>query len=283
MLKRKNRNSQLLGLLLGCTLLTSTAWAGGKLLGTSGVGSVEGSGGGGLIPWATLAAYSSRDDRGVALTFSRAESSDVAMNVSGIAASFYDRLELSLARQEFEVKASGDKTRQNIAGVKLRLLGDLIYGQQPLLSLGLQYKSLLDSAGARAVGAEGSHGTDVYLSVARAWLDGPFNRTAFVNFNLRNSEANQLGLMGFGGDEGDRQWLLEGAAGFYFNRYWATGIEYRQKPDNLSALEEDDWASVFVSHFPSKAISITAAYVHMGDVVGLGRQAGWYLSLQGTF
>ncbi|MGM0482112.1 MAG: DUF3034 family protein, partial [Pseudomonadota bacterium] len=69
----------------------------------------------------------------------------------------------------------------------------------------------------------------------------------------------------------------------FINRHWAVGVEYRQKPDNLSFAEEQDWRDVFVGYFPSKDISIVGAYTDLGSIAGLDHQTGWYLSLQAAF
>lgn len=270
--------------LLALTIIvSSTALAGGKLLGTSGVGSLEGAAGGGLIPWAPLAGYATQDEWTGTAAISRVDISDFTMSSVALATNYQDRVELSVARMEFQAKAGGESIRQNITGLKVRLLGDLIYGTAPIISVGVQHKSLLDTDTALAVGAKDTSGTDFYISAARAWLDGPAGRTVFLNINLRNTEANQLGLLGFGSDSGDREWVIEAAAALYFNRYWAAGVEYREKPDNLSSFEEEDWAEVFVAHFPSKSVSLTAAYLELGDIAGQSDQSALYFSLQGAF
>ena len=125
--------------------------------------------------------------------------------------------------------------------------------------------------------------SDFYISAARAWIDGPGHRTFLLNLNLRNSEANQLGLLGFGGDQGGREWQLELAAALFLDQRLAVGLEYRQKPDNLSALVEDDWTDVFIAYFPSNSVSITAAYLQLGEIAGAKNQSGYYISLQASF
>ena len=63
------------------------------------------------------------------------------------------------------------------------------------------------------------------------------------------------------------------------NRHLAFGIEYRQKPDNLSFAREEDWNDVFIAWFPNKHINVTAAWADLGDIAGVKDQQGWYLSL----
>ncbi|HCD56780.1 MAG TPA: DUF3034 domain-containing protein, partial [Halieaceae bacterium] len=58
------------------------------------------------------------------------------------------------------------------------------------------------------------------------------------------------------------------------------GAEYRQKPDQLQSVTEDDWADVFVGWFPNKRFAAVVAWTELGDIAGLASQSGWYLSLQ---
>ncbi len=57
-------------------------------------------------------------------------------------------------------------------------------------------------------------------------------------------------------------------------------MEYRQKPDNLSFAREDDWYDVFVGWFPTKRVSLVAAWSDLCSIAGLDDQKGLYLSLQ---
>ena len=43
------------------------------------------------------------------------------------------------------------------------------------------------------------------------------------------------------------------------NPRWVVGVEYREKPDNLSFAGESDWQDVFVGYFPSKRLALAAA------------------------
>ena len=61
-----------------CLYAGESAFAGqGKLQETAGVTQVEGSGGGGLVPWATLSGYDSRDETASAVFMSRLPSANV--------------------------------------------------------------------------------------------------------------------------------------------------------------------------------------------------------------
>ena len=65
-----------------------------------------------------------------------------------------------------------------------------------------------------------------------------------------------------------------------FNKHLAVGVDYRTKPDNLGFAEENDGAAAYVAWFPTKNISLTAAYVDLGDIALQENQRGAYGSIQ---
>lgn len=271
-------------ILFGTVLSDSVlAQSDGRLRGTGGVSSVSGAGGGGLTPWATLTSYATREAWGGSVFASHASVDDYTLDVAGAGLNLQDRLELSYARQKFRIKANDATISQDSAGLKLRLAGDVLYGRTPQLVLGVEHNALRDPETARAVGARATEGTDVYVSAARAWIAGPAARTTLLNVSARYSRANQFGLLGYGGDDQGGRIHLEAAVAMFLSRSWVVGAEYRQKPDNLSALREDDAFDVFVAWFPDKRVSITGAWVMLGDIAGAPDQSGVYLSLQGAF
>lgn len=277
---------QLLLPLLACSVLCSTsanAQPDGRLRGTGGVSSISGAGGGGLTPWATLTSYATRDARGGSVFASHVSVDDHTLDVAGAAINLHDRIELSYARQKIRTKASDATISQDSTGLKLRLAGDVLYGRAPQVVLGVEHNALRDPAAALAAGARATKGTDLYVSAARAWIAGPAARTTLLNVSVRHSRANQFGLLGYGGDDQGGKVHLEAAVAMFLSRGWAVGAEYRQKPDNLSAQTENDAFDVFVSWFPDKRLSLTGAWVMLGDVAGAPDQSGFYLSLQGTF
>lgn len=269
-------------LVIGLLLTPFVSHADGRIKGTGGVSSVSGAGGGGLIPWATLTSLATDEQRGFAAFATYTDVDDFTLDVFGGAVNFNDRLELSYAQQTFTIKANDAEIAQDKYGLKVRVAGNLLYGKVPQVAFGIEKSHLRDPATARAVGAKDDDGTDFYVSAARAWIDGPFHRTSMLNVNLRYSQANQYGLLGYGGDDQDSRLQVEVAAAMFLTRSIAFGAEYRQKPDNLSALQEDKATDVFVAWFPNKNLSITGAYVMLGEIAGAQRQNGFYFSIQGA-
>lgn len=253
----------------------------GKLLATPGVSQAEGSGGGGLVPWAQLAGYASRDEVAVNGFCSRANLSDYRLDVCGAQLNLYDRVELSYARQKFDVPALSTQIEQDISGIKVRLYGDLVYSVWPQISAGWQHKSLKDGTVAKLVGAADTSGDDFYLAASKLHLGTVAGYNLFWNLTTRYTEANQLGLLGFGSADKGRSIQFEGSTAVFLSPEWAVGVEYRQKPNNLG-LKEDDWGDLFVAWFPNKHVSVTAAWLQLGEIAGAKDQSGWYLSITGS-
>ncbi len=258
--------------------------AGSKLLGTAAVNHIEGSAGGGLTPWAVLSGYATDSEWGAATFMSSASVDDYALNAMGFALNYHDKLELSYAKLNFSIDAGLPDIDMDVFGAKYHAFGDVVYGDMPQISIGIQHKKVKDFTVPAAVGASDDAGTDLYISAAKAWLDGPFNRTFVVNLNARMSKANQIGLLGFGSAQDNGYKVsLEAAVALFVTRNLVIGTEYKQKKGHLAGLKEDDWHDVFVAYLVNKSLSITAAYIDLGDIAGASEQRGYYLSLQGAF
>lgn len=263
--------------------------ADGRLIATGGASQIEGSAGGGLVPWAVLSSYAVEDEIGATAFTTRVDVDDYVLDSHGVAANWHNRIELSLARQRFQLGTLGDALgmhgavlRQDIFGAKLRLAGDVIYSDWPQISLGVQHKHHLDFALPSAVGARRDRGTDIYLAATKVFLAGAAGYNLVLNATLRSTNANQLGILGFGGDRGGRRIVGEYSAAVLFNPRFAIGAEYRQKPDNLGFAREDAFRDVFAAWFPNKHIAVVGAWADLGSIATLDRQRGWYLSVQAS-
>ncbi len=269
--------------------VSGTVCAGDRLLATGGVSQLEGAAGGGLVPWAVIGGYGTRDQIGVTAFHTNIAIDDFQLKSSGVAVGIHDRLELSLSRQLLGLGSTvpGRSIRQDIIGAKIKLLGDAVYDQDdwlPQVSAGLQYKKNRDMLIPTALGARRDSGLDVYLSATKLYLAALAGRNALVNVTLRGTRANQMGLLGFGGDRRDRyQWELETSAALLLSDGIAVGVEYRSKPDNLGVFREDDFADIFVAWFLNKHASLTLAHARLGQVADKQNQRGTYFSIQAAF
>ncbi|WP_240724836.1 DUF3034 family protein [Onishia niordana] len=262
-------------------LSAPAAQAGSRLLATGGVTQIEGAAGGGLSPWAVLAGTASDGEISTTASITQAQVDDYSLGMAGVAGNFYNRLEVSLARQRFDLDTLGGRLEQDIFGAKLRLYGDPLYNTWGSWSLGVQRKRMVDGDLANALGARDTQGTDIYLATSKLWFAAMGGRNLLTNLTLRSTRANQGGLLGFGGDEKSaRSLVVEGSLGLMLAPSWVVGVEYRQKPDNLGVAAESHWRDVYVAHFFNKHVSLTGAWLDLGDIAGLADQQGGYLSLQ---
>ena len=255
----------------------------GRLLATGGAMMTEGTAGGGVVPWAMLAGYSDEQEWGGTAWLSGVKPKDYTLNAFGAAVSWSNRVELSIGKQSMDIDSviPGELLDQNIFGIKTRLYGDLVYTRVPQISVGLLYKQNDSFDVPNLVGAEDGHGVDFYLAASKLWLDGFFDRSVFFNATFRATKANQMGLLGFGGDLNNSYDIVgEFSGGVFINRHWVIGAEYRQKPNNLSSFVENDWQDVFVGWFPNKRVAVVAAWATLGSIAGLDNQDSFYLSLQ---
>ena len=263
---------------------------GGKLLLTNGVSTVEGSSGGGIARWATIAGRQMPGGIGLSAHVTAIELPDFGWRSYGAALGFGDRLELSFARADFDTRDAGALLglgqgytfNQDVFGAKLRVAGDLVYGDpwMPQIAVGIEHKRSRDGAIVRALGAADDKGTDYSVSATKLLL----RQSLLVNATLRYTQANQLGLLGFGSAaEGSGYRLqFEGSLGYQLSRRAVIGAEYRSKPDNLG-LGEDDWMDLFAAYALTDNLTLTAAYVDLGSVATFSDQRGGLLSAQIAF
>jgi hypothetical protein len=286
---RPSRPCNRWGTLLLAALAASSAQAGDRLLASDGLMSVEGSAGGGLTPWAIIAGLGTDEETGASGFCTEVKPPDFELDSCGLAVGIDNQLELSIDRQRLNIGAviPGQTLDQTIVGAKLRLYGDLVVDQDrawPQLSLGAQWKDNTSfDLVPKALGARHAAGLDVYLAATKLWLDGPLGHSWVADLTLRYSEANQLGLLGFGGDLGSYHLLPEASIGFFLTDHLIAGVEYRVKPNNLSAAREDDFKDGFIAYLPVKWLSLTVAYAGLGNVATKPDQAGPYFSIQGSF
>ncbi len=229
--------ARLLILLLGAVWAQSPVHAapGSKPLATAALSQFEGAAGGGLVPWALIAGYGSREEVDATAFASRIDTGRYRLDVAGVAVGIHDRLELSHARQRLDTDPQltaalqsalaerfgdaapllGADTRLtlDVVGAKLRLAGDAIGDQDspwPQWTLGAQYKRLRrpDPGPGRIdlpalAGAEDRSGVDLYLQASKLFLGRPGGRNLLLSAGLRASRAHAFGLLGFGRQRSD--------------------------------------------------------------------------------
>ncbi|MDB5848869.1 MAG: hypothetical protein JWP29_2621 [Rhodoferax sp.] len=304
----------LLALAAACFLPLQVQADTGKLLLTGGVSSIDGAAGGGLTPWAVIGSNATEREVGATAAVTRVSTQDYGLTITGAAIGWHDRVELSLARQDFGASPAfalngiapfgitpDPHLKMDIVGLKVRVAGDAVLDSDtpmPQIAVGLEHKrvrpgslgSVLDFLGTQR------EGTDFYVSATKLFL----GQGLLVNATLRSTNANQNGLLGFGsGAPGKNRRSLqpEFSVAYLLSPQVAIGAEYRFKPNNLEALgaaagladalREDNWKDLFLAWAPSKHFSLTLAYVDLGRIVpgvtSNRKQTGGYLSAQVAF
>ena len=285
----------------------------GKLLLTGGVSSIDGAAGGGLTPWAVIGSNATDGEIGVSANVTAAKTQDYGLKTYGVAVGIKNRVELSLARQDFDASPAialngiapfgvtpGQHINMDIVGVKVRVAGDAVLDSDslmPQIAVGLEYKSVKPGSIGSVLDFLGTKtsGTDVYVSATKLFLA----QSLLVNGTLRYTNANQNGLLGFGSGapgRNSRSLQPEISVAYLLSKNVAIGAEYRAKPNNLEALgraaglggglQEQAWKDVFVAWAPNKNVSLTLAYVDLGRIIpGITpkKQTGVYLSGQIAF
>ena len=168
--------------------------------------------------------------------------------------------------------------------MKVRVAGDAVLDQDswmPQIAVGVQYKKNDQAAVLRVRSAPRTTGHRLLRQRHQAVP----RQSLLVNGTLRFTKANQIGILGFGGDKQRRATSreFEGSVAYLLSRNVAIGAEYRQKPNNLGIAQEDDWYDVFVAWAPNKHVSLTLAYADLGNIVIKDNQRGVYASVQVGF
>jgi hypothetical protein len=269
----------------------------GKLPLTAGFTDLDGAGGGGLVPWATITGYGTDQSWGANAHYTVVPLNDFRFQSYGVAVGALDRIEASITEDHFGATSTllnGVTVEQQIYGVKVKLAGDAVYDQDswvPQTAVGIEYKHNTGISGAngltspRQLGAEGDSGTDFYLSATKVLLA----QSLLLDVTLRYTKANEFGLLGFGGDL-DRSRSLEPEAtiAYLLSRTVALGAEYRARPHNLSVDDERGAWDAFGAWTISRHISVVAGFASLGSILSpvtqVSRsQGGAYVSLQAGF
>jgi hypothetical protein len=271
--------------LIYASALGPFAFGGDRLEWTGAVTEIEGSAGGGLVPWALIGGLETNDEIGGTAFGTDDSTRDFSLRTAGVSLDVRDRVEVSFDRQRFNADSvvPGLTLGQDIVGLKIRLFGDAVFAPDqwlPQVALGAQYKHTLHFDDIlRAVGAAKGQDVDLYLAATKLYFAAIADRDVIINATLRRTRANQFGLLGFGGDGSGYSYTPEVSVAIRLLPDFLLGAEYRDKPDNLSAFHEDSAEDLFVAWAPEKNVELTAAWTDLGRIAGKPDQRGPYLSL----
>ena len=339
-------------------LLDFVALNDGKVLATPGVQMTDGAAGGGITPWAVIAGYETRDGINGNVHYTYVNLPNYSLNSIGASIGFFDRFEISYTNDVLPTGSTFDTVglvtntlngllsdptlgpvlntlgltgtadtgirpwnttiRMNVVGAKLRVFGEAIYDSDnliPQVSIGGFYKWNANKQLLKTLGADKADDWEAYISATKIF----FPIDTLINVTVRYSSANQTGLVGFGGPNGNHKTFRpEVSVAYLLAKNTAIGGEWQQHSSNLSSVhlgglnlssitnnpllsalpvtgttlgalsttltqQESDWYDAFVAFFPNKHLSITMAYAMLGNITLTPSQNGYYISLQASF
>lgn len=268
----------------------------GGILGTGGVSSISGAAGAGLNPLAFIGGYTTNEQVGGTAFYTTLFAGPYTLTVGGGEASFFNRVEISVAHQSFDLGTPGQTLglgssfglQQTIVSAKVRLFGNSVYDQDsmfPVVSAGVQYhvnsSAAFPGANRNIVSVLGSHndGTNFYLVGSKLFIDGLFGHYTVISAGVNFTNSLDEGLLGFGGTNAAGQFESGYhaepfvTAAWFLTRRIAIGGEYRDQPSypsgvgaGLNLVRGGSWKDAFIAYFPNKYLSLTAAYVDLGAI-----------------
>ncbi|HEY1077103.1 MAG TPA: DUF3034 family protein [Fontimonas sp.] len=249
-------------LVAAAALSSEAAWADlyndGKVFLTGGVFTVDGAGGGGAVPWATITGYETRDGINGGVGFTYANLPALQLTVIGASVGFYDRFELSYAQHDLSLNLSNLDTvalaaeaaglelgtnpwnstlKMDVYGAKLRLFGDAVYTADswiPQVAIGGLYKENNSEDLVATLGAADNKDWEAYVAATKVL----FRWSTLINVTARYTSANEIGLTGFGVCDGgncenEKEVRWEASVAHLLAKNTAIGFEYQQHGDNL--------------------------------------------------
>lgn len=264
------------------------------------VTNVEGSAGGGLVPWALM------HPQGPLVSYTNVNVNDYKIQSVAIGGTIAGMVELSLGKQMVNAPAVGTALALNnridmtTFGAKVKVVDMGKDNAVPQIAIGVQSKStsgaIIDAL--KTAGAiNGKSGTDWYVAATKFVTVG--GKKVVLDGTLRATKANQMGLLGFGGgtinNNNNYKWKPEVSAGVFVADNVVLGAEYRAKPNNIGnaafGIQENSAWDIFMAYFVNKNMAITAAYANLGQIgpsraavpVMAAKQDGLYVQLQANF
>lgn len=137
------------------------------------------------------------------------------------------------------------------------------------------------------IGYDDNFGQDYTLTASKTIVDKTWtlDRPLILTAGMRNSNASQLGFLGFGGD---RTWTPEGSIAYLPVDWLVVAYEYRGKNnpyDRIPGLvgDEDNWHAIDVSWLINKHATLLAGWGALGNVANSTENCAWWLQFKYEF
>ncbi len=209
-----------------------------------------------------------------------------------------DRLGLGTLPNDIEDATTVNINREQVYLHNFNLRGLLLEensfdtGFLPALTAGAHFKinegvdDINDILGGalESIGYEHDYGVD-YTLTASKMIPKVFSRPLILSAGLRNSEAAQLGLLGFGDD---RTTTFEGNAAYLPTDWLLVAYEFRQKANPYEKIpglvdEENNWHAVDVSWIANAHTTVVAGWGAFGNLANAKANGAWWLQLKYEF
>lgn len=259
------RGSAMAAAVLCCDVASAGWYDDGKVLLTGGVATLDGSGGGGITPWATISGYATRDGVNGGLHYTWANLPSLQVSSYGPTIGLFDRVELSYNYSHLSLQALAGQlavlTNAQVAGqpvfpdtglpawnptlplenygAKVRLFGDAVYTSDswiPQVAVGGIYTRNKNPELLKTLSAAKDQDWEAYVAATKIF----FPLSTLVNVAARYTAANQRGFTGFGGCntdrsecQADKEVRFEASIAYLLAKNTAIGGEYQQHGGNL--------------------------------------------------
>lgn len=136
------------------------------------------------------------------------------------------------------------------------------------------------------IGYEKSNGVDFTLTASKTFVNKwTLNRPLIGSVGLRNSDAAQLGFLGFGGE---RTTTVEANVAYLPTDWLLVAYEFRQKAnpyDRIPGLvgDEDNWNAIDVSWIINSHATLVAGWGAFGNMANSEENGAWWLQFKYEF
>lgn len=253
---------------------------------------IEGVGGYAITPMAYLSnpgvKGTTRSLPSVSFTYVQAGSK--SLQTLAITETFYQRIELGYAVSRFYMGSLPHVIRRDMGmdidrndvylhnfNIRAMLVEEDSHDLAlPAITAGVHFKyndgirSIDDRMGGAlgAIGFERSNGVDFVITASKTFPDVLFGKTLIASVGLRNSQASQLGYLGFSDDWST---TLEANVVCLVRDSLVLGYEFRQKGDPYGQIpgvigDEDDWHAISAGWIVNEHLSILAGWGYLGTL-----------------
>jgi hypothetical protein len=271
---------------------------------------IEGYGGGAITPMAYLVNPGAKGEVfGLpSAAFSNVIAGKKNLQAFTVTETLFRRLELGFGFDRFGIgtldediqKATGvDIGREDVRLYHFNVRGLLVEENSfhlplPAVTVGLHYKvneGIADinrklGGALSSIGYERPSGVDFTLTASKTFVDKwTLSRPLILTAGLRNSEAANLGFLGFGDS---RRTTFEGSVAYLPTDWLLVAYEFREKANQYDEIpglveKEDNWHVIDVSWIINKRATLTAGWGAFGTLANTKEDGAWWLQLKYEF